>query len=71
MRMGGTFLGSGRGISIFKLEVELPKHIKSEVIWGHSSEHVQKAVEYMGLESKKEVGTYFILLLCNRPPKAQ
>lgn len=38
---------------MFKLEVELPKHIKSEVILGHSSEHVQQAVEYMSLESKK------------------
>lgn len=44
-------------ISMFKVEVELPKHIKSEVIRGHSKEHVQKTIDYMGLESKKELGT--------------
>lgn len=44
-------------ISMFKVEVELPKHINSEVIWGHSNEHVQKTIDYMGLESKKELGT--------------
>lgn len=43
--------------SMFKLEVELPKHFKFEVIWGHSSEQVQKSVVYMVLESKKEVRT--------------
>lgn len=42
---------------MFNWEVELPKHFKSEVIWEHSSEHVQKSVVYMGLESKKEVRT--------------
>ena len=65
------------GTSMFRFEVELPKHVKSEVIWGHLSERVQEAVEYLGLESKKKkkkerkrlqlVPVY--LLLCNESPK--
>lgn len=46
------------GISTFKVEAGLPKHIKSEVIWRRSSEHVQEAVDHMGLERKNKNGIW-------------
>lgn len=52
------------GMSMFRLEVELTKHVKSEVIWGHLSEHVQEAVEYMGLERKKKGYNLFHFIYC-------
>lgn len=52
------------GISRFKLEVKLPKHIKSEVVWGHSSEHVQEAADYMGLESNERGWNLFQFICC-------
>lgn len=51
------------------MEMELPVRIKSEVILGHSSEHVRETVEYMSLESKKEELVPVCLLLHNKLPQ--